>query len=175
MIVDIVAVACCRAYQPYIYEIIETASRETKIKVVKYTYLFVGFIFVFAGLLSWLSFKYLGLLVGETYSGSANFVFWIGFGYAFHSMYYFVVVYIFYVKKTEMVAVATVSAACLHAALSYNLIQINGAMGAAQATIVSLFVTALLMWILSARVFPMPWLDGFLSCPGLFCILSFVV
>jgi Na+-driven multidrug efflux pump len=42
--------------------------------------------------------------------------------------------------------------------LNYFFIKANGAIGAAQATIVTFLIIFILTWILSARVYKMPWL-----------------
>ena len=41
--------------------------------------------------------------------------------------------------------------------LNYFLIKANGVIGAAQATTITFFVSFVLTWILSAKVYKMPW------------------
>jgi len=72
-------------------------------------------------------------------------------------MYYMIANYIFYSKATHLLAAVTLSTAVLNIVLNYYLIKLNGAIGAAQASTLSLCAGFLLTWFLSSRVFPMPW------------------
>lgn len=71
---------------------------------------------------------------------------------------FMVVNYIFYVKKTYILAWITFLSAAINIVLNYFLIRANGAIGAAQATAITFFVSFILTWILSAKVYNMPWL-----------------
>jgi len=65
--------------------------------------------------------------------------------------------YIFYLKKTHKLVSITFFSGFLHIVLSYFLIKENGPIGAAQATTISFFVTFILVWILSSKLYSMPW------------------
>jgi len=68
-----------------------------------------------------------------------------------------VVNYIFYVKKTYILAWVTFFSAGINIILNYFFIKANGAIGAAQATTITFFVQFIIVWILSAKVYKMPW------------------
>ena len=51
-------------------------------------------------------------------------------------------------------------------ALSYFFIKENGSIGAAQATTISFFITFILVWLLSSKLYPMPWGLGILKKLG---------
>ena len=95
--------------------------------------------------------------LNERYLDSKEVIPWIAFGYAFQGMYFMVVNYIFYEKKTYMLSFTTFISGVIHVILSYTFIQIYGAMGVAYATTLSFFIMFVLVWILSARVYAMPW------------------
>ena len=78
-------------------------------------------------------------------------------GYAFDGMYYMVVNQVLFMNKTKWLATITVSVGFCHLIVSYALIRLNGSVGAAQATTFSFFLTFVLVWILSSKVYPMPW------------------
>ena len=68
-----------------------------------------------------------------------------------------IVGYIFYIKKTHMLAWITFFSASINVVLNYFLIKINGAIGAAQATTITFFVRFILTWTSSVRIYKMPW------------------
>ncbi len=45
----------------------------------------------------------------------------------------------------------------IHGETSYVLIQENGSIGAAQATTLFSFIMFVSVWILSAKIYPIPW------------------
>jgi len=156
-IVFIVSVAFNQAFSPYLYRKLSNITLGEKIKLVKFTYLYFVGILLFAGTISivmpWLITHFLN----ERYLDSREIIPWIAFGYAFQGMYFMVVNYIFYVKRTTPLAIITFLTGVLHASISYMLIKENGAIGAAQATTISFFLMFIFVWILSAKVFDMPW------------------
>jgi O-antigen/teichoic acid export membrane protein len=70
-----------------------------------------------------------------------------------------VVNYIFYAKKTKVLAKITFSVAVFHIALSYVLIGLMGLdyQAIAYSMILSSFLQFVLVWWFSNRVYPMPW------------------
>ena len=68
-----------------------------------------------------------------------------------------VVNYIFYVKKTYILAWVTFFSAGINIVLNYFFIKANGAIGASQATTITFFVQFVMVWILSSKVYKMPW------------------
>lgn len=68
-----------------------------------------------------------------------------------------VVNYIFYGKKTYILAWVTFTSAGINIALNYFFIKANGAIGAAQTTTITFFIKFILVWILSSKAYKMPW------------------
>lgn len=93
----------------------------------------------------------------RNFKGAGIYVLWIALGYAFNGMYKMVVNYIFYVKKTYILAWITFITATINVILSYYLIKLNGALGSAQGTMLAFFFSYIFTWILSSRVYKMPW------------------
>ena len=65
--------------------------------------------------------------------------------------------YILFASKTHLIGGVTMLTAALSAVSTYFLIRYNGALGAAQSAALSYLLLFLFTWVLSARVFPMPW------------------
>jgi len=157
MIVGILAMAFNQAYSPYLYKKLSDITDTEKKELVKFTYIYFIGILLFASLLSVIMPWFIKYFLDERYIMSSEFISWIAFGYAFQGMYFMVVNYIFYEKKTYILASVTFFTGLLHAIISYLLINANGAIGAAQATTLSFFIMFILVWILSSKTYPMPW------------------
>lgn len=157
MIIYLLATSFNQAWSPFLFEKLKENNNVTKIRIVKFTYLYNVGIIVLALALSLVAPWFLEFFVSKGFQGAYKYVFWIALGYAANGMYFMVVNYIFYVKKTHILAWITFISAGINVILNYFLIKANGAIGAAQATTVSFFVSFILTWILSARVYKMPW------------------
>jgi O-antigen/teichoic acid export membrane protein len=103
------------------------------------------------------SFWFFPLFLGSKFIGASSYVIWIALGFAFNGMYMMVVNYIFYVKKTYILAWVTFSIALISILVNYLLIKNIGPIGAAYTFAGMNFVTFLSVWFLSNRVCPMPW------------------
>lgn len=158
MIIGILEDSFNRAYVPWLFERLKANQIATKIKLVQITYAYFVLILLIAVVLSAIAPWFLSFFVGEQFTGSAVFVLWIALGYAFDGMYKMVVNYIFYAQKTYILAWITFLAAGINVVLNYFLINMNGAIGAAQATTATFALQFLLTWFLSSRVYKMPWI-----------------
>jgi O-antigen/teichoic acid export membrane protein len=99
----------------------------------------------------------LSFFVGKDFTGASSFVLWLAIGNAFTGMYLMVTNYIFYAKKTAILAWITFFTAITSVALNYILISRNGAIGAAQAMTLTCFLRFMLTWIFSSKAYAMPW------------------
>ncbi len=157
MVVGIIATAFNQAFSPYLYKKLVNITNDEKYTLVKYTYIYFVAIFVFAALISafmpWIITNFLD----ERYIAAKKFIPWVAFGFAFSGMYYMVVNYIFYEKKTYILSLITFFSGILHVLFSYTFIKVYGEMGVAYAMTLSSFIMFILVWVLSARVYSMPW------------------
>jgi O-antigen/teichoic acid export membrane protein len=147
-----------QAWIPWFYEKLKENNRETDKRIVKITYYYNVIILACALLLALCApiiFKY---LIGKDYYSAYGIVIWIALGFAFNGMYKMVVNYLFFLQKTWVVSVATLLTAGISFLLNYLLIGIYGATGAAMATTISFFLQFVAIWIISARIYKMPWL-----------------
>lgn len=146
-----------KAYAPYLFEKLKVITEAEKTKIVKYAYMYFIGLLVLAGTLSLLAPYLIDIFLGEAFISSKEYVAWIAFGFAFYGMYSMVVNYVLYTKKTIYLSYVTFSISILHVGLSYVFISYGGALGAAQATTITSFLTFLGVWWLSRRLYPMPW------------------
>ncbi len=157
MIVYIIQTSFNQAWVPWLFERLKKNIFEDKIKIVKFTYLyFVGILIlaVCVALFAPLIYK---LFVNDSYIKGIEIVVWIAFGFAFDGMYKMVVNYIFYVKKTYIISIITFFTAGLNIVLNYFMVTNFGAIGVAQASAISFFIQFILVWIISSRLYKMPW------------------
>lgn len=157
MIISLLATSFNQAYIPWLYSKLKENIYKTKIKIVKFTYLYNIVIFILAIILSIIAPKFLSFFVGDKFSNANIYVTWVALGYAFNGMYLMVTNYIFFAQKTSYLAGVTFASAILNIVLNYVFISKYGAIGAAQATTVIYLIKFILTWILSSKIYKMPW------------------
>ena len=157
MIIGILEDSFNRAYVPWLYERLKRDQYNEKIMIVKLTYAYFAVIICLALALGAIAPWFLSFFVGPQFAGSGQFVLWIAVGFAFNGMYKMVVNYIFYMRKTYILAWVTFSTAIVSIVINYFAIKYLGAIGAAYTYALVGFITFLLVWLLSSRVYAMPW------------------
>lgn len=158
LLVSIVMTAFNNAWVPHLFEKLKDITLEKKKRIVKQIYLFSILALLLAflvNLIAPLFFKF--SFINMKFIDSLQFVLWIALGYSFLGMYYTVTNFIFYQKKTYILAYLTLGNAVLNLLLNYFLILKFGAIGAAYATALSNFIFYLVTWYLSNKIYPMPW------------------
>jgi len=160
MIMGVLVTSFHKVWNPYIYEklSLKEIDIKIKIKIVKFTYLYFILIIILVFFLNEMA-KYIFLvLLAKEYTDSYKFVIYILISFGFNGMYFMVVSYIFFMHKTKELAKITFSSAILHIILSYTFISLYGSIGVAYSGIMSYFIMFILVWRLSHKVYPMPWL-----------------
>ena len=146
-----------QAYVPWLYERLKRDINAEKIVIVKYTYIYFIMILCMALCLGLIGPWFFTFFLGPKFAGANGYILWISLGFAFNGMYMMVVNYIFYMRKTYILAWITFSTALISIIVNYFAIKYWGAIGAAYTFSVMSFVTFLIVWILSSRLYPMPW------------------
>jgi O-antigen/teichoic acid export membrane protein len=158
MVIGLIESSFIQAYTPWLYERLKKNDKNFKKLIVKVTYAYFILLLILVAGLSLVAPWFLSFFVGKNFSGASVFVFWIALGYAFGGMYKMVAGYIFYVQKTYILAWVTFFCASLNVLFNYIFIKWNGPVGAAQAATLTFLLFFILTWILSNRVYKMPWL-----------------
>ena len=156
-VISILTSAFNKAYAPYLFEKLKEITEAKKTLLVKYSYMYFMGLLVLAGILSLLAPYLIEIFLGKAFISSKEYISWFTFGFAFYGMYSMVVNYVLYTKKTMYLSYITFLVSLLHIGLSYVMISHNGALGAAQATTVTSFLTFMAVWWLSQKLYPMPW------------------
>jgi len=146
------------AWSPVCFEKLAEGSDRSKAKLVMYTYVYFILNLLIALLVIFAAPFILKVAVGKDYYGAAQFIFWLGMANVFHSMYVIAKGYVVYSKRTDLVGYLYIIIVPLNIFLNYFFITRNGAIGAAQALFITYVIRFLIVFAMSQKVCPMPWL-----------------
>lgn len=145
-----------RSWIPFFYNNIEDKTNQQLI--VKAMYIYWLFLLIGALALSYLSPFALKVIVDEKFFGASIYISWVSFGYAFNGMSKSLEAYLHYLNLPELISKIQLTIAVINVALNFLLIIKNGALGAAQATLITYFVGFLLTIIIVNNKFKISWL-----------------
>ena len=158
MVVILFTDAFLKAWSPWFYKTLSNINNTKKLKIVKYSYLYILATFLIAFGISIFAKFIIPYVVDVRYAGAEIFVFWIAIGYAVHGVYKIFFPYLVHIDKTSFLGISTVIAAVLNLIFNYFLIKEFGAIGAAYSTVLSFIVSAILVFWYQNKHFNMPWL-----------------
>ncbi len=148
-----------KAFIPWLFEQLKDGRTIVKEHVVKVTWLYFIAALVLAGVLASVAYWILYLIAGENYTEATAALQWIFFGLAFHGMYLMVTNYIFYTKKTYMLAWITLLSGGISFILAWLLIPLYGITGAGMAYFIVMVFRFLLVWYFAQKAYVMPWFE----------------
>lgn len=157
MVMSLVLDSVNKAYTPWLYEILKRNESNDKRFVVKLTYSYGLFLVICSTLAFLIGGDLLIFIAGEKYGPSSELIGWLILAKAFHGMYYMVCSYIFYKKKTGLIAKITIVTGVVNVALLFWLSNHFGLVGAAWAMCISMFIQWMLTWVAAAKIIDMPW------------------
>jgi O-antigen/teichoic acid export membrane protein len=149
-----------KAYSPWLFGELKINSEETKIHIVKFTYLYFACLIFISGLIFLFGPYFVVLVAGKDYQNAGPIIGYLCLGNIFNGMYLMVANYIFFSKKTFRLSLVTISSGVINIVLLFLLIEPFGLVGAAIAYAVSNFVMFILAWFTSYKSHNMPWLSA---------------
>lgn len=158
MAMSIVFDAINKAYVPWLYERLARNNEEEKKQIVRWTYAFFGATLAIAAFAFWAGPYAIRLLTGHEYHEAGQLIGWLAIGQAFAGMYLAVTNYIFYSKKTGLLALTSISSSLINLALLVVLVKFYGLIGAAWAFAIAMGFRFVLTWLVAQKRHPMPWL-----------------
>ena len=161
MIMMLFTDAFIKAWSPWFYRKMQNPDMESKLLIVKYTYLYIFGSFLFSIALGLSGKILLPYIASEEFHEASDYIIVISIAYAFRGIYQIMLPYMVHIKKTIYITYSTFLSSALNIALNYFLIVEFGVIGAAYATIFSFFCGALLLTLFQMRSLPMPWLRIF--------------
>ncbi len=157
MAMSIVFDAINKAYVPWLYERLARDRADEKKQIVRGTYTYFAISLAIAAVAFGAGPYVIKLLAGHEYHDAGPLVGWLALGQAFGGMYLIVTNYIFYSKRTGLLAFTTISSSLLNLALLVVLVQYYGLIGAAWAFAIAMGVRFALTWLVAQKRHPMPW------------------
>lgn len=157
MVVMLFTDAFIKAWSPWFYKNLAQPTHDKKIKIVRYTYIYMTAIFILAITISLAGKFILPYFVDEKFYGAGKFILWVSLGYAVRGSYQIFLPYLVHISKTSFLSISSMIAAILNLFLNYIFIDYYGAIGAAYATILAFAVSAVLVFWYQSKHYPMPW------------------
>jgi len=159
LIMSIINHALNRAIQPFFYEKLVDITNLQKAILVKYIYF--GFISVIIiGLFLILATGFIiDISIAEQFQDAKKYLPILILSAVFNGMYLLVNKFIFFVNKTYYLTFATICSAITHVIISVLLIHSIGVLGVAIATLMSSIIGFFITWMISSRIYPMPWFN----------------
>lgn len=145
------------AYVPWLFERLKRNEMAEKRHIVRMTYLYFAAVLVMAGLAFVLGPWAVRVIAGTEYQAAGSAIGWLALGQAFGGMYLMVTNYIFFSKRTGLLALVTIGSGALNLALLVLLVRSLGIQGAAIAFAVAMGIRFLLVWRVAQMRHPMPW------------------
>ena len=142
-------------YIPWLFAKLSDRLHDAKVVIV--TYSIIVSIFIVTTFFIFIVNFIIVNFFSDLYIKSAEVVPYLAYGLAFNGAYYTVGLIISYAERTGVLAILTFITGILNLILSYYFISLYGMIGAAQGTLVAYLITFLLTWMLSLKIYPMPW------------------
>jgi O-antigen/teichoic acid export membrane protein len=145
------------AFTPWLFEKLKLESGKINRKIVKITYVYFAAILTFSAAWAWISSIVLTLIADSSYLSAASNIFILCISYAFQGMHTMVVNYIYYKEKTGPYGILTIVTIVVNIILNIVFIKTSGSQGAAYAKLTVNIFVFITTWIMSSRVYRMPW------------------
>ncbi len=158
MIVVLFTDAFIKAWSPWFYRQLTSESFEKKLLIVKYSYIYFMGLLIITILVSMLSTIIFPYFVDNKFSEAKNFIIYIAIAFAFRGVYQIFFPYLVNLGKTNFLAISMFVAAIVNILFNYIFINQFGTIGAAYSTILSFFVSSIMMLIYQQKNYKMPWL-----------------
>lgn len=156
-IISILGMSLNAAWMPWLFENLKKQEEKINIFIVKLSYgLMLGFLIV--GVVFCLLYSFIAkIILPEQYHTHLSIAYPLIMGYVFEGVYLIVSPYIFYKEKTKYNGLIGVFIAFFNIMLNIILIPQIGIQGAAYSTFFTWFLLSTLFFIVSNKVYPMPW------------------
>lgn len=157
MVILIIVTAFANFFSPFLFERLNENTLKTKIEIVRVSYGFIAMLFLILIILTALTPLFFTYFISPKFATAAKYVFWIGLGYCFWGVYIIFTNYIFYLKKSKILAYVSIFNVTVNLGCNYFFIKWFGSIGAAYATCLSFFLVCIIIAYNANKLYPMPW------------------
>jgi len=144
IVINIIYDSALNAWQPYMYEYLDSNNYQDLAKVVKITYIFTLFVILSVFAYMWFSPYLFSFMIDEKFNDALEFLPILIVAYGFEGLRKPIVGFLYYVDRVKIAASVTFISAILNVVLNLILIKKYGVYGAAYATLISFFVQYIL-------------------------------
>ena len=161
LVIGFITLSFNNAYVPWLYNKISNSleSKDEKIRIVRLTYLYFIALLIFTVLYVCIAPHIFKIFIDQKFDQVYKLLPFIAFGYWFQGLYFMVVNYIIFLKKTVIQSVITVFTGLISIPITYYLTYNYGIEGTCVAFSFSYLILFLLSWILSNKLYHMPWFN----------------
>lgn len=156
MVLGVLCDAFNRAYVPWLFSVLKAEHPESRIQVVKLTYIYFAVLASIIALAFSVSPWIMGLAFDEKYVEASWMIGWLVLGQALGGAYLMVTNYIVYVRRTELLSVITLLGSAVNIALLFALVPIFGLTGAIVAFVAARGMIFAMTWYFAQRLVRMP-------------------
>ena len=146
-----------KAFQPWLYEKLTNGQMSDKLNIVKYTYYWFFFLIIGCFGFSFIAKDILQIIAGDKYIFAGEIFVVLLWAQLFKGMYFAVVNYCFYMKQTGWLSLISIFVGLLQVAMLLVFIENYGVLGAAYAYVLSMVFRFVLTWMVSMKIYEMPW------------------
>lgn len=146
-----------QAWVPHLFNKLKQEQGEY-LQIVKYIYLIMLTMLIFFVVFVFVSPYLFDILIDKAFSNGKSYIMYIALGFLFQGFYLMKTNFLFFKKKTHILALLTVFSALFNIVVAIYFIKLYGAIGSAYAMCMTWLLFWLLTWIVVQRVHPMPWL-----------------
>lgn len=157
MLMYVVTFAFSSTFNPTLYEKLSHPQSQTKGRLVRIIYLYSLLLLILTGLLYLLSRFFIIRFIKPEWIGAIPYIFWILLSFAFNGIQTIVSQFIYFAKRTKVLASISITVNLFHIILSYFAIQWLGTIGIIYVLCLSSFAGMAVTWVVSNRIYPMPW------------------
>lgn len=158
MVVSLLQSSFNEAWVPYFFNSLKFHDNyKTRLQIVKITYLYFAVLIILSILLI-VFIPFLYMFIGEQYQSGQNLSVYIMIAYLFNGMYKMFGNYMFFLKKTNIIAFGTILTLIMSMLLNYFLIPRIGLSGAAISLTISFFIQLVVFIVIAQKYYKMPWL-----------------
>ncbi|GEM_PF-1057235 len=145
------------AWVPYLFNSLSNnESIQNKSRLIRITYLyFIFLIIITLGFI--LVTPLLYKIIGKEFHINSIVIIFISIGFLFNGFYKMIVNYLFFIKKTMIIAYGTLFALFINVVLNYLFINKYGLIGASIALVLTFFFHFIIFVYFIQKYYPMPW------------------
>lgn len=159
-VTSLTSLAINQAMTPWLFKSLANRSDEGDRRIVRLSYLIMAALVAQGVAVALLAGPLVWLAGGSGFEQAVPLVRILAISMTFNGAYYLFANYIFYAHKTHWLSALTLSVSVFQVVAAIAMVHLFGAKGAAWASVATNALYFLGVWVVAARLIPMPWLSA---------------